>query len=89
VAFMFVTVGIFFFFKREGHDLPEPAFKLPFYPVMPVIIFICVFIVFWGLSGQAKIYTLIWFCIGIIYYVLYILKNLIFNILIFDVFKIF
>ena len=76
VAFMFVTVGIFSLRKREGHDLPQPAFKLPFYPVMPVIIFICVFIVFWGLSGQAKIYTLIWFCVGIIYYVLYILKNL-------------
>ena len=75
VAFMFVTVGIFALRKREGKDLPQPAFKLPFYPVMPIIIFICVFAVFWGLSNQAKIYTFIWFCIGILYYVFYLLKN--------------
>src|SRR5699024_369864 len=75
VAFMFVTVGIFALSKREGKDLPQPAFKLPFYPVMPIIIFICVFADFCGLSNQAKIYTFIWFCISILYYVFYLLKN--------------
>ncbi|RIL38347.1 amino acid permease, partial [Mammaliicoccus fleurettii] len=68
VAFMFVTIGIYALRKREGKDLPEPAFKLPCYPVMPIFIFICVFAVFLGLSGQAKFYTLIWFIIGIVYY---------------------
>lgn len=74
VAFMFVTIGIYALRKREGKDLPEPAFKLPFYPVMPIFIFICVFAVFWGLSGQAKFYTLIWFIIGIVYYLFYAIK---------------
>ncbi|SIN56582.1 cationic amino acid transporter [Mycobacteroides abscessus subsp. abscessus] len=75
VAFMFVTVGIYALRKREGKDLPMPAFKLPFYPIMPIIIFVCVFAVFWGLSGQAKLYTLIWFIIGIVYYLFYLVKT--------------
>lgn len=75
VAFMFVTAGIFALRKREGKDLPLPAFKLPLYPVMPILVFICVFAVFWGLSGQAKFYTLIWFVIGIVYYLFYIIKT--------------
>ncbi|MHC3760061.1 APC family permease [Staphylococcus succinus] len=75
VAFMFVTIGLYALRRREGKDLPKPAFKLPLYPVMPIIIFICVFAVFWGLSGQAKFYTMLWFIIGIIYYLFYILKS--------------
>ena len=47
VAFMFVTVGMYGLRRREGKDLPEPGFKLPLYPVMPLIIFICIFAVFW------------------------------------------
>ena len=71
---MFVTVGMYGLRRREGKDLPEPGFKLPLYPVMPLIIFICIFAVFWGLSGQAKFYTLMWFVIGIAYYLFYVTK---------------
>ena len=46
--------------KREGKDLPEPSFKVPFFPVLPIITFILVLLVFWGLSFDAKLYTLIW-----------------------------
>ncbi|HLR19996.1 MAG TPA: amino acid permease [Staphylococcus sp.] len=74
VAFMFVTIGIYALRRREGKDLPHPAFKLPFYPIMPIFIFACIFAVFWGLSGQAKFYTLIWFIIGIVYYLFYAIK---------------
>lgn len=77
VAFMFVTVGMYGLRRREGKDLPEPGFKLPLYPVMPLIIFICIFAVFWGLSGQAKFYTLMWFVIGIAYYLFYVTKSMI------------
>lgn len=73
VAFMFVTIGMYALRPREGKDLPEPAFKLPLYPVMPIIIFVCVFSVFWGLSGQAKLYTMIWFIVGMVYYFIYII----------------
>ncbi len=44
--------GHFSLYVSEGKDLPLPAFKLPLYPVMPILIFICVFAVFWGLSDK-------------------------------------
>ncbi|WP_251943712.1 amino acid permease [Staphylococcus sp. Marseille-Q5304] len=75
VAFMFVVIGLFSLRRREGKDLPEPSFKLPLYPFTPVLILICVFAVFWGLSGQAKFYTLLWFVVGIIFYGFYLIKS--------------
>ena len=71
VAFMFVSLGMFGLRPREGKDIPVPAFKMPFYPVLPIVAFISVAIVFWGLSGEAKLYTLIWFIIGLLIYLIY------------------
>lgn len=71
VAFMFVSIGIFGLRPREGKDIPVPAFKMPFYPIMPVITFVSVVIVFWGLGLEAKLYTLAWFIIGILIYLFY------------------
>ena len=70
VAFMFVSLAMYRLRKREG-DLPEPSFKVPFFPVLPIITFILVLLVFWGLSFDAKLYTLIWFVVGIIIYLSY------------------
>ena len=75
VAFMFVSLAMYRLRKREGKDLPKPAFKLPLYPVLPAITFVLVLLVFWGLSHEAKLYTLIWFFIGIVIYLLYGLKH--------------
>ena len=47
VAFMFVSLAMYRLRKREGKDLPEPSFKVPFFPVLPIITFILVLLVFW------------------------------------------
>ena len=40
IAFMFVSIAMYSLKKkREGKDLPVPAFKVPFFPVLPVITF--------------------------------------------------
>lgn len=75
IAFMFVSIAMYSLRKREGKDLPVPAFKVPFFPVLPVITFLLVLLVFWGLSFEAKLYTLIWFLVGIVIYVLYGIKH--------------
>ncbi|MCO7040291.1 APC family permease [Staphylococcus lugdunensis] len=71
VAFMFVSIAMYRLRKREGNDLPVPGFKVPLYPVLPAITFVLVFLVFWGLSYEAKLYTLIWFVVGIVIYLFY------------------
>lgn len=75
VAFMFVSLAMYRLRKREGKDLPIPAFKLPLYPVLPAVTFVLVFLVFWGLGFEAKLYTLIWFIVGIILYLSYGLRH--------------
>ena len=68
---MFVSIAMYRLRKREGNDLPVPGFKVPLYPVLPAITFVLVFLVFWGLSYEAKLYTLIWFVVGIVIYLFY------------------
>ncbi|HBO6125395.1 TPA: amino acid permease, partial [Pseudomonas aeruginosa] len=75
VAFMFVSLAMYQLRKREGKDLPIPSFKLPLYPVLPAVTFILVLLVFWGLSFEAKLYTLIWFIVGIFIYLLYGMRH--------------
>ena len=71
IAFMFVTLGIYGLRSREGKDIAIPAFKMPFYPVMPALSFIGVLVVFWGLGNDAKLYAGIWFIVGVIIYLTY------------------
>ncbi|UQS83429.1 APC family permease [Bombilactobacillus thymidiniphilus] len=68
IAFMFVTLGIYGLRKREGKDIAEPGFKMPFYPVLPLLGFLGSLLVFLGLSRNAKIYSLVWFVIGLLIY---------------------
>lgn len=46
---MFVTLGIYSLRRRQGKDLPEATYKMPFYPVLPALGFIGSLFVFWGL----------------------------------------
>lgn len=71
IAFMFVTLGIYSLRRRQGKDLPEATYKMPFYPVLPALGFIGSLFVFWGLDVQAKLYSGIWFVIGILIYFAY------------------
>lgn len=75
IAFMFVALGIYKLRPREGKDIANPSFKMPFYPVMPALAFLGALVVFIGLDNQAKIYSLIWFVIGIIVYLVYGLRH--------------
>lgn len=75
VAFMFVSVGLLALRKREGKDIPKPAFKVPGYPILPILSFIFSLLVFFGLDHAAKIYTLIWFILGILLYFAYGVKH--------------
>lgn len=68
IAFMFVSLGIYRLRPREGHDITEPGFKMPLYPVMPALAFLGSLMVFLGLDNNAKIGSGIWFLIGIIIY---------------------
>ena len=68
IAFMFVSLGIYALRKREGKDIADPSFKMPFYPVMPALGFLAALFVFMGLDYQAKLYAGIWFVLGLVIY---------------------
>ena len=72
---MFVSIGLFFLRRREGKDIQEPAFKVPGYPILPILSFTFSFLVFMGLDSAAKVYTLIWFILGIIIYFVYGIRH--------------
>ncbi|WEV43507.1 amino acid permease [Lactobacillus sp. ESL0684] len=71
IAFMFVSLSIYKLRPREGKDLPQPGFKMPWYPIMPALAFLGTLVVFLGLDKEAKIYSVVWFLIGIIIYFAY------------------
>ena len=71
IAFMFVSLGIYKLRPREGKDIDDPSFKMPFYPVLPALGFLAALIVFLGLDYQAKLYAGIWFIFGLIIYFCY------------------
>lgn len=75
IAFMFVSLAIFPLRKREGKDINEPSFKMPFYPVLPILAFIASLVVFLGLDIQAKVYALVWFILGVIIYFAYGIRH--------------
>ena len=69
VAFIFVSAGILYL--RKNKDLPLDRFKVPFYPVLPILSFIlCIFLIT-QLSLHTWIACGIWFIIGIIVYFTY------------------
>ncbi len=68
---MFVSLGMYALRRREGKDIPEPSFKMPFYPVLPALGFLGTLGIFWGLDIQAKLYAGIWFLIGLVIYFTY------------------
>lgn len=75
IAFIIVSLGIYRLRKREGIDLPEAKFKMPFYPVLPAISAIVSGIIFWGLSKDAKLTMVGWLILGIIIYLAYGIRH--------------
>lgn len=79
IAFMFVSLGIYRLRQREGVDIADPAFKMPWYPVMPALAFLGSLVVFLGLDIQAKVYSGIWFLIGLVIYLAYGMRHSVLN----------
>ena len=72
---MFVALAMFTLRRREGCDINEPAFKVPGYPVIPILAYFGTLVVFWNLDNDAKIYTFGWFILGIVIYLVYGIKH--------------
>lgn len=69
LAFMMVSIGIIFL--RKNKSIQQSGFKVPFYPVLPIISFLlCAFLIS-RLSVHTWISCGIWFVIGLIVYFVY------------------
>lgn len=79
VAFIFVSLGIYALRPREGKDLPDASFKMPWYPVLPTISALFSAVIFWGLNRDAKILMVAWFVIGLVIYFAYGMRHSIIN----------
>ena len=71
IAFIIVSFGIYALRPREGKDIQEPGFKMPFYPVLPALAALGSGFIFFNLDNQAKLYAFGWFVIGLIIYAVY------------------
>lgn len=74
MAFTFVSAGIIPLRRRK--DIPnEGGFKVPFYPVLPIIsVLLCIFMLT-QLSGETWLMFLVWLAIGIVIYFSYGIKH--------------
>ena len=69
IAFTVVSIGILAL--RRNKKVQTTGFKVPFYPVVPIISFLlCIFLIF-QLEAETFIYCGIWFVAGIIVYFAY------------------
>ncbi|CAK8053587.1 APC family permease [Eupransor demetentiae] len=71
IAFTMVSLGIYALRPREGKDLPLPGYKMPLYPVLPLLGAAGAVWVFMELDSDAQWAALIWFIIGVIVYAAY------------------
>ncbi len=69
IAFTFISLGILPLRKRQ--DIPNTGFKVPFYPVLPLIsVFLCLLMLS-TLPVETWIASAIWFIIGMFIYFTY------------------
>lgn len=74
-AFIFVSLGIYRLRPREGHDLTDPDFKMPFYPVLPMVAALFALFVLLGLGLDAKLMMIGWFILGLVVYFVYGIRH--------------
>src|SRR5690606_40669964 len=77
IAFSIVSIGVIFL--RNNKSIQPGGFKVPFYPVLPIVSFLlCVF-----LMSQLAYYTwiacVIWLLFGLAIYIIYGRKHSIMN----------
>lgn len=69
VAFTIVSIGVVYL--RKNKNIPSVGFKVPFFPVLPILSFLlCLFLIS-QLSVLTWIACSIWFIIGLIVYLVY------------------
>ena len=69
IAFIVVSIGVIYL--RKDKSLPEGGFKVPLFPLIPIVSFLsCIFLIT-QLSPHTWVSSGIWFVIGIIIYLLY------------------
>lgn len=69
IAFIVVSIGLIFL--RIDKSLPKGGFKVPLFPIIPIVSFLsCIFLIT-QLSVHTWISSGIWFVIGVIFYLLY------------------
>ncbi|MEK5333352.1 APC family permease [Lysinibacillus sp. FSL W8-0992] len=73
VAFTIVSIGVIYL--RKNKNIPSGGFKVPFFPVLPILsFFMCLFLI-----SQLSVHTWIacglWFILGLIIYFVYGLKH--------------
>ncbi|MGX9136525.1 amino acid permease [Rummeliibacillus sp. JY-2-4R] len=77
LAFTVVSIGVIFLRKNKG--IPTGGFKVPFFPVIPLISFaLCIFLIT-ELSTHTFIFCGIWIIIGLIIYFMYGKKHSLLN----------
>lgn len=69
LAFTIVSIGIIFL--RKNPEIPTGGFRVPFYPVIPILSFLlCIFLIT-QLSLDTLVASAIWFIIGFLIYLAY------------------
>ncbi|KRM89360.1 amino acid permease [Liquorilactobacillus vini DSM 20605] len=74
IAFTFVSIGIIPLRKRQ--DIPNnDGFKVPFYPILPIISALLCILMMTKLSIETWIASIVWFIIGMIIYFSYGIRH--------------
>lgn len=77
IAFIVVSIGVIFL--RKDKSLPKGGFKVPLFPIIPIVSFLSCLFLITQLSAHTWISSAIWFAIGVIIYLLYGRKHSNFN----------
>ncbi|RKJ53793.1 amino acid permease, partial [Butyricicoccus sp. 1XD8-22] len=69
IAFMVVSIGVIFL--RKNKQIPSDGFKVPLYPVIPILSFLACLFLISQLSVDTWIACGLWFIVGMVFYFLY------------------
>ncbi|WP_097073400.1 amino acid permease [Ureibacillus xyleni] len=69
IAFTIVSIGVIFL--RKNKSIPKGGFKVPLFPILPILSFIACLFLMLQLSIHTWIACSIWFVVGLIFYFVY------------------
>ncbi|MDR0899794.1 MAG: amino acid permease [Lactobacillaceae bacterium] len=74
IAFIVASVGILIL--RQRKDIDHSGYKMPLYPVLPIVSALASAFLFWSLSSDAKMMMLYWILAGVVVYFIFVVKRL-------------